>query len=270
MLYVIIIFIFLIFYYVNTKISNNKNIEAFNKIPNILFKTGPYDIAPDHIQKIFDINKKKLNVDKIYYYNDNECYDIIKSMNINVLKAYDSLIPTAYKADLWRYCILYKYGGIYGDMTQEFFVNYDIHKDDVDMILVRDIRDEAIQISFMATIPKNNFFNYVIINITNDILEKKKGKNSLDITGPFAFCRYFKSYFKLKKIPDGTNNLLGLDGKYYKVRIDMRQYKGLVFKDIFTKKTVASTKTKEHNEELKVVTKMPKYSILYKQDLVFK
>ena len=89
------------------------------------------------------------------------------------------------------------------------------------MVLYKN-QDEAIQISFMATIPKNNFYNYVIVNITNDILEKKKGKNSLDITGPFAFCRYFKSYFKLKKIPDGTNNLLGLDGKYYKVRIDMR------------------------------------------------
>jgi len=32
-----------------------------------------------------------------------------------VLRAYDTIVPHAYKADLWRYCILYKKGGIYLD-----------------------------------------------------------------------------------------------------------------------------------------------------------
>jgi hypothetical protein len=268
MLYIIIIFlIFLIFYLLNKSIQKKEN---FNKIPQILYKTGPYDLAPSHLEDIFDINKKMLNVNKIYYYNDNECYDLIKTMNNNVIKAYDSLIPTAYKADLWRYCILYKYGGIYGDMTQKFYLNYDVQKDNVDMVLVRDIRNEAIQISFMATIPQNPFLIYVINNITNDILQKKKGKNSLDITGPFAFCRYFKLFFKLDKIPEGTNRLLGLDGKFYIIRIDLRQHKGLIFKDIFTNNIVASTKTENHNKELKTVTKMPKYSQLYKMDRIYK
>ena len=34
----------------------------------------------------------------------------------DVLLAYDTLIPAAFKADLWRYCILYKKGGIYVDI----------------------------------------------------------------------------------------------------------------------------------------------------------
>ena len=32
-----------------------------------------------------------------------------------VLDAYDTLIPGAYKADLWRYCVLYVNGGVYAD-----------------------------------------------------------------------------------------------------------------------------------------------------------
>jgi mannosyltransferase OCH1-like enzyme len=32
------------------------------------------------------------------------------------LYAFDKLKPGAYKADLWRYCILYKKGGIYLDI----------------------------------------------------------------------------------------------------------------------------------------------------------
>lgn len=269
--FIIILLIFLLFYLLNNKLKLIINkVEHFNKIPDILYKTGPYDLAPSHLEEIFNINKQKLNISKIYYFNDNECNDLIKTMDNNVIKAYDSLIPTAYKADLWRYCVLYKYGGIYGDMTQKFYLDYDIQKDNVDMVLVRDIRDEAIQISFMATIPNNPFFKYIIENITNDILLKKKGKNSLDITGPFAFCRYFKTFFSLNKIPEGTNRLLGLDGKYYIVRIDLRQHKGLIFKHIFNNYIVASTKTSEHNNELKIVTKMPKYSQLYKMNMIYK
>ena len=36
-----------------------------------------------------------------------------------VLEAYDALIPGAYRADLWRYCVLYKLGGIYLDIKFE-------------------------------------------------------------------------------------------------------------------------------------------------------
>ena len=32
-----------------------------------------------------------------------------------VVAAYDSLVPGSYKADLWRYCVLYHYGGVYAD-----------------------------------------------------------------------------------------------------------------------------------------------------------
>jgi hypothetical protein len=38
-----------------------------------------------------------------------------------VLNAYNSAIPMAYKADLARYCILHKYGGLYADLSVCFF-----------------------------------------------------------------------------------------------------------------------------------------------------
>ena len=267
MIYIIIVLLIIIFYCIN---KNIKNIENFSKIPNILYKTGPYDIPNNELQKIFDINKKKLGVGKVFYYNDNECKDFIKTMHPKINKAYNSLIPNAYKADLWRYCILYKYGGIYGDMTQKFYTNYDVNKDNVDMVLVRDINDNAIQISFIATKPNNNFMKYLINHITNDILNKKKGKNCLDFTGPQAFYRYFKLFFKINNIPEGISKLKGLDNKYYKIRIDLRQTNKLFFKNIFSKKIIASTKTKDHNNDLIRITKMPKYHVLWDKNQLFK
>ena len=50
-------------------------------------------------------------------FTDQECREYIKANFDNkVLWAYDTLAPTAFKADLWRYCVLYKEGGVYLDI----------------------------------------------------------------------------------------------------------------------------------------------------------
>lgn len=60
----------------------------------------------------------RVGVDCIHYlFNDADCLEFIaREYPPDVLMAYQSLIPTAFKADLWRYCVLYKYGGVYLDV----------------------------------------------------------------------------------------------------------------------------------------------------------
>ena len=60
-----------------------------------------------------------------FLFDDNDCRNFIKThFKPEVLNAYDSLIPGAYKADLWRYCVLFIAGGVYIDikfkMTNKF------------------------------------------------------------------------------------------------------------------------------------------------------
>lgn len=51
-------------------------------------------------------------------YDDEMCRDTIRSLfGQKVVSVYDSLIPYAFKADFARYCILYKYGGCYFDVS---------------------------------------------------------------------------------------------------------------------------------------------------------
>ena len=58
-------------------------------------------------------------------YDDVDCREFIKTnFPVNVLNAYDGLIPGAYKADLWRYCILYINGGIYLDIKYNCTNNF--------------------------------------------------------------------------------------------------------------------------------------------------
>ena len=50
-------------------------------------------------------------------FDDTDCREFIRTnFPEEVLYCYDTLRPGAYKADLWRYCILYIHGGIYLDI----------------------------------------------------------------------------------------------------------------------------------------------------------
>ena len=207
--------------------SNNTSHNFTNtpKIPYILFKTGPFTHKniPSEIQERIDLTRKNLNC-KYYYYDDKQCYDFIKNNYSNkILEAYDSLIPTAFKADLWRFLILYKFGGIYSDLSQKVLIPYDINKGNYDMLLVKDQKlcnnTDAIAIAFMATCPNNNFFKYIIDNLTTDILNKRKGICSLDVTGPVRIGTLFKKYYNLDKISTGVYIVTGLDNKKYKINI---------------------------------------------------
>ena len=181
--------------YNSKKMYNNFIIK--NKISKIIHKTGPfkYDKIPEQIKNLFN-NIKKNNKDYIInYYDDNNCYNIIKNnFPLHVLWAYNKLKPSAYKADLFRYCILYLYGGIYSDLTQDFLIKLDdlIDFDKDTLLLCEDIKLEphnykGIQINFMCAIPKLNIFKKCIEQIVHNCINSYYGKTALDVTGPYLF-----------------------------------------------------------------------------------
>lgn len=69
-----------------------------------------------------NLRLNRVGVDCVHYlFHDAECRAFIsREFPDDVLYAYDRLIPTAFKADLWRYCVLYKYGGVYLDIKLGF------------------------------------------------------------------------------------------------------------------------------------------------------
>lgn len=112
---------------VKGKMTKDYNIENINielpiveygtSIPRIIYQTwASKDLSPDMenaIKKLKDANhafEHKL-------FDDDDCREFIaKHYPKQIVWAYDKLIPGAYKADLWRYCILYIHGGIYLDI----------------------------------------------------------------------------------------------------------------------------------------------------------
>lgn len=86
-------------------------------IPFNIFQTWCDKKLPPKMKEYVDRLKAENPEFTHHLYDDEDCRNFIKTnFDSDVLEAYDTLIPGAYKADLWRYCVLYTHGGIYLDI----------------------------------------------------------------------------------------------------------------------------------------------------------
>ena len=101
-------------------ISNKKYpIKTFyhSVIPLNIFQTWHTKMLPPGMKRNIELIKKMNPRFNYQLFDDTDCHDFIRdNFDVSVLNAFNKLIPGAYKADLWRYCVLYKLGGIYLDI----------------------------------------------------------------------------------------------------------------------------------------------------------
>lgn len=239
-------------------------------IPYVLYKTGPYtlDTIPSSIKDVAIRTAKRFN-SKLVYYSDDDCRHFIrKNFSDKVNRAYESLIPTAYKADLWRLCILYMQGGIYTDFSMEMLYDFDVNATGCDLLITKDLGGH-VQISFMACKPKCNFIKYTIDSIVDNIIDKRKGKNPLDITGPEAVGACFNKFFNTPEVSLGLHEYIGADGCSYKVYVPLEQIFGYYLVDENNRKIVR-THSVGHMNHLYTKRGNTHYYNLWKDGKIFK
>jgi mannosyltransferase OCH1-like enzyme len=173
-----------------------------------------------------------------YLYDDADCRRYIKeNFHAQVVWAYDKLIPGAYKADLWRYCVLYKMGGIYVDIKfqcEPGFSLMEMTKDPDTFVLDRTHEDNKMSVekniclvnspdfynslfstkhewwtnnnnqiglynAVMASVPNNPIFYNCIQAIVKNVQTKYYGESPLSPTGPDLLGKlYYKNEYKTK------------------------------------------------------------------------
>lgn len=151
------------------------------------------EIPTDYLRQIGDLNPDC----QLMFYNDFDAAQFIsKHFSPEVLRAYHSVLPGAYKADLFRYCALYYYGGIYTDVDipyeHAFTDMWDLQQSKI--YLTRDLHPATIQIATMATPPKASFFELCIKSAVHNILTENYGPTPMSITGPHMAWRCFTEY----------------------------------------------------------------------------
>jgi hypothetical protein len=231
---------------------SNENIDQSNVINNVipldLYQTWHTKKLPPKMKENVKNLKYKNPEFKHHLYDDNDCRDFIKNnFDKDVLDAFDNLIPGAYKADLWRYCILYKKGGIYLDIKfqcennfklieltdKEYFVlerPYAAHniniKEEIIMVnnknYYRNIykkidihfwrnKELGLYNAFMVCKPNNPILLECINSIVENVKNKNYDYNPLYVTGPGLLGeKYFKGdYSNIEKKIDLFNSLNG-------------------------------------------------------------
>lgn len=87
-------------------------------VPRIIHQTWFETVSPEKYPNMSRlIESFKQSGWEYKFYDDDSSRRLLKKhFPLEVLQAYDALKPGAFKADLFRYCVLLIYGGIYADM----------------------------------------------------------------------------------------------------------------------------------------------------------
>ena len=120
------------------------------------------------------------------FYDDQDCELFIKRFFPNqVLVAWKTLIPGAFKSDIFRYCVLHRLGGFYADFDTICVVPLDkLYNKNTIFTSAREPRHNHLWNAFIG-IEKNNPITNMAINMSClNVLKKIKNIDTLSLTGP--------------------------------------------------------------------------------------
>ena len=204
----------------NTDIKDELIYKIYNQ-PYTFFKSYYKSIIPLKIFQTWhtkDLPQKMLeNVESLkkqnprfehYLFDDNDCREFIKNnFDEQVLNAYDTLIPGAYKADLWRYCVLYIHGGIYMDIKLNCINGFKLIELTEKNHYVKDrVGLLSIYNALMACQKGSPLLWKAIYKVVMNVNKRFYGSNPLEPTGPIM----------LGSIVLNNNMIDKVDLKFYK------------------------------------------------------
>lgn len=170
-------------------------------IPHTIIQTG----KSRNDMNMYSHEWKEKNSNYIYsFFDDEDCREFIRTyFDQDTLQAFDILIPGAFKADLFRYCYLYVFGGVYIDLDCKPIASLsDIVLDGFHFISVSE-KDNipGVYQAFIACVPGIPFLYDAICKIVNNckifyypkLRDDDDWENILSITGPVLLCNCMKN-----------------------------------------------------------------------------
>jgi mannosyltransferase OCH1-like enzyme len=212
MLYLIFLIIFLSHFLKKRLISIERPLITYFEIPKIIYRTHKsMDVS---INMYYHCHKKWIDLNPTFnmlWFTGEECEKFVKH-NKRLYKAYKSILPGAFKADIWRAYILYKYGGIYIDSYTEPYIpisrmiggcmNHSKHQ------FISILDKYGIHNGMIICTPKHPFLKKYLSNMITNIENKFYGNRDLEITGPGCLLKSINTVL-------GTNKTFLPGWNYY-------------------------------------------------------
>jgi mannosyltransferase OCH1-like enzyme len=246
--------------------NNNKMLKTYKQpyklkgnynpvIPLKIFQTWYTKDLPPKMKQTVDNLKASHPRFEHYLFDDNDCREFIKNhFDSDVLNAYDCLIPGAYKADLWRCCVLYIHGGIYMDIKLRCINGFHLIELTENNHFVKD-RDPPLTIynALMVSQKGNPFLWKAIWRIVINVKKRFYGRNPLEPTGPWMLGKIL--------LRNGIRQ-----------NIDLQHYQGggyIIYKNRFIISTEYPEYNRERSETYKNI-KTKRYSDLWHERKIYK
>jgi hypothetical protein len=137
------------------------------KIPRNIFQTSD--------KKNMSESWKHKNLNYAYFlYNNDERDKFIKThFDFNVFDTYCKIVSNTVKTDLWTYCVLYIYGGVYVETNTNCMNSIDLFlNEDIEFMTVK--KTHTLLNTFIASTPKNK----ILLNCINSIIQPSNYKET--------------------------------------------------------------------------------------------
>jgi mannosyltransferase OCH1-like enzyme len=222
-------------------------------IPLNIFQTWHTLDLPPKMKENVELLKAQNTEFTHYLYDDEMCREFISIFfDKNILYTFDKLKPGAYKADLWRYCILYIYGGIYLDIKFHSSNGFKLIKLTDKEYYVKDRRINGINCGVYNGLLISMPYNTILLKTIQNIVENVKNVfykfdnhliDSLMVTGPLLLSKQFYPHeidkFELKFSDSGlsinlnNSNILEIYKEYFeeKVSYNKTKYYTILYKN---------------------------------------
>lgn len=273
-----------------TKLYGYDDLKTFKNItytpggiPRLIFKTSHYKMS-DIPREMMNALARTQGVNptySIFYFDDDDVSRCMEDFSPEVHELYKKLIPGAFKADFFRVCILYVYGGCYSDIGHVSLEPFDTICEDANLVLVNDCLDDCknakyyigIHNALMCTTPKQPYFKMSIDAISSQIREETYGENWFDITGPTILGKVFNCYFH--GVCDNVNKKLLKPGitTYGTCKVKILSLYVPSFEEGYIKdngKQVILTKFDNYHSVMYASKNITRYNELWEQRRVYK
>ena len=242
--------------------------DTVSRIPRRVircFATNEVDeIFKDSVNSVVDLNPDYEHV----FFTDQDCLEFMRqNYPGRVSEAYETLIPGAYKSDLFRICYLYKHGGVYIDINKVLLEPLrDVIPNDCDLFTVIDIPKCCIWQAFLACRPELPFIKECIDKCVKNIENRYYGKSVLSVTGPGMMGEVYRSHYGVCVAKPG---LFTINGDKIKLCALAGFKKGFAYDGKKKVLDLNRSKRLKMDSHWKNQTSVPHYSVLWSKRMIY-
>lgn len=253
--------------------------DSTSMIPKIIFRLSyhSFDSLPESIRTALDDTSKVCSDYTQVYLDDKDGYDFVKTYYPQYLDNIQSLIPGAFRSDVFRLLLLYHYGGVYNDIGHTYIKPIsDWLPKHYSLILSRDLQlfslgtsftNHGIYNAFMASYKQHPILYDMITFVIDNITYKRYGIMPTDITGPKALLRAFNRFQRKPEhsiLPMGRSMIRknNISYRIYIIEATLDQFVPKI-KDIKTNQYVIKNKFDNYKKVMYSTNNIPRYTKLW-------